>query len=412
MQANCANSTNVIPGLGVCLSELVATPTGAAAVPSISGIADPIPIIVAKGRGLQWWEILLMALGCAFIFLVVIWLFRRRARKQRAKRTAQFASKKNLNGPHGWRGRLIRFGERLFGHGSSKKLQKTPGDAILPVAYKTYDGTRSRPTSTLHSLRDMKLKSAPTKMDAKPKKSADDDIDMFIDSYNHSAYTRESRAPSTLPGLEDRQRFQRANQRHVERESIYSQVTGVQRHTPEPRQPVRRAASAASRLSASSIGSEMTRHAPAKEGLLIDIDDAPPRLPPLPLQMLGTGGSGSAGYGIGPSTEAQRYAQQHSLAERPAVLGVAQPVMGTIGTTATGASFTPIPVTLTGDGGMQGQYWLMPVAPQGTATSQPLPQRQQYPVPTYAASALDEVVIQPMNTGGSLSRNPFRQGMY
>ena len=78
----------------------------------------------------------------------------------------------------------------------------------------------------------------------------------------------------------------------------------------EPRQPVRRAASAASRLSASSIGSEMTRHAPAKEGVLIDIDnDDAPRLPPLPLQMLGTGGSGSAGYGLGPTTEAQRYAR-------------------------------------------------------------------------------------------------------
>ncbi len=44
----------------------------------------------------------------------------------------------------------------------------------------------------------------------------------------------------------------------------------------------------------------MTRHAPAKEGVLIDIDndDDAPRLPPLPLQMLGTGGS--AGYGLGP----------------------------------------------------------------------------------------------------------------
>lgn len=354
-----------------------------------------------------------MALGCAFIFLVVIWLFRRRARKQRAKRTAQFASKKNLNGPQGWRRRLIRFGERLFGHGPSKRAQKAPGDAILPVARKTYDGTWSRPTSSAHSLRDIKLKSVPAKMDAKPKKSSDDDIDMFIDSYNHSAYTRESRAPSTLPGLEGRRRFQRANQLHVERDSIYSQVTGVQRHTPEPRQPVRRAASAASRLSASSIGSEMTRHAPAKEGVLIDIDndDDAPRLPPLPLQMLGTGGS--AGYGLGPTTEAQRYAQQHSLlAERPAVLGVAQPVMGTIGTTATGASFMPIPVTLTGGGEVQGQYWLTPVAPQGTAASQPLPLREPYPVPTYAASAHDEVVIQPMNTGGSYSRNPFRKALY
>ncbi|KAF9484961.1 growth factor receptor domain-containing protein [Pholiota conissans] len=441
VSANCGSASNVIPGLGVCLSELVqtvATTPGATAspLPSITGISDPT-VVVGK-RGLEWWEILLMALGCAFIFIAVLWLCRRRARKQRAKRTALFASKKKLDDPQGWRWRLMRFGERLFGHKASKKHPKSPSDEILPVSYNSgYDRSRrqsrasSKHASSLYShQQDIKMKifgSSDTKAKKAPLAPQDrDDIDMFIDSYNHSAYTRESRAPSTLPGLDQHKYNMRHHQRQIENESIYSQVTGVQRHTPEPRQPVKRGASAASRLSASTISSARTRHltGATREGILVDLDEEYNQLRNVqyPLQMMGSGNS--SGYNAAPAqspTEAQKY--MNSV--RPAVVGVAQPVVGTIGPTATGGSFVPIPVTLTGAGGVGQQYWLTPAMPQqnsglsGASWGQGQPQQQQQqflgvPQTQFGGGASqDTVVLQPMNTGGSFPRtNPFRQGPF
>ncbi|KAG2356532.1 insulin-like growth factor binding protein [Suillus spraguei] len=102
--ANCTSGTSVIPSLGACLSELVQV------LPS--GLSTPITTTTQR---LQWWEILLMALGCAFIFVTFLYCWRRRARKQRAKEIAAFASAKALH-KQNWRWRLARFGERLFGH--------------------------------------------------------------------------------------------------------------------------------------------------------------------------------------------------------------------------------------------------------------------------------------------------------
>jgi hypothetical protein len=48
-----------------------------------------------------------MTLGCVFIFLCVVALFRRRMRAKRAKQTADFAAAKNIDSRGiGWRGRL------------------------------------------------------------------------------------------------------------------------------------------------------------------------------------------------------------------------------------------------------------------------------------------------------------------
>ncbi|KAK7059770.1 extracellular matrix protein FRAS1 [Favolaschia claudopus] len=122
--AQCQQSTTVIPGLGACLSELVSVPSStdpsAAPLPSVSGIDTPTTVSSPR-RPLAWWEILLMTLGCAFIFVIVLWLWRRRARKQRAQRTTQFAQQRRLD-PVGWRWRLIRFGEKLFGHRETIRL--------------------------------------------------------------------------------------------------------------------------------------------------------------------------------------------------------------------------------------------------------------------------------------------------
>ncbi|KAG5722304.1 Protein MAM3 [Termitomyces sp. T112] len=124
--ADCKQNSTVVPGLGVCLSELVIVPqpsgtSAAAPLPTITGINTPTPPLTK--RSLEWWQILLMALGCAFILLVFIWCCRRRARKQRTKKTAMFASQPGYGrmAKSSWRWRLIRFGEKLFGHKRSRK---------------------------------------------------------------------------------------------------------------------------------------------------------------------------------------------------------------------------------------------------------------------------------------------------
>jgi hypothetical protein len=75
-------------------------------LPSITGLDSPVTN--TGGRRLAWWEILLMVLGCTFIFLCVLALFRRRMRAKRAKRTAAFAVAKNIDARGvGWREKLF-----------------------------------------------------------------------------------------------------------------------------------------------------------------------------------------------------------------------------------------------------------------------------------------------------------------
>ena len=423
--ANCNGATNVIPGLGVCLSELVIAPstTGTAGpLPTITGLADPTAL--STRRPLQWWQILLMALGCAFIFAVVLVLYRRRARKQRAERTRKFAEAKRLDNPQGWRWRLARFGERLFGSGRAGNRLHKERDGILPVAYNHQE--RERPTSLISYSRDIKLNdmSSSTSPDRSKRETTQtrDDVEKFIDSYDYySTYARSSRVPS-LPVREDRQHRLGTQQRRIERDSLYSEVTGNQRHTPEPRQPLRREPSGASGFSkltrssasSSSRARDLTK---AKEGVLVDLDDQAPSTPALPLQMTNNSTI--------PTTEAQKY----MMTVRPGLLNAAptptasasaqlQPSQAMVGTSTTGGSFSPIPVTLIPNTTMgQGSYWLSPVVPlQPTDVSLGQQQFQpQQPLPTFlqfSHPSEETVVLQPMHTGGSSSKNPFRQGLY
>ncbi|KAF9530033.1 hypothetical protein CPB83DRAFT_851473 [Crepidotus variabilis] len=109
---------SVIPGLGVCLNELVFTKpdgTGAAApLPTVTGLNSPT--IIKKGR-LEWWQILLMVLGCVFIFVFIIWLFRRKQKKKRQERTKMFMLNggKNFTEKKGWKLRLAQMATKLFG---------------------------------------------------------------------------------------------------------------------------------------------------------------------------------------------------------------------------------------------------------------------------------------------------------
>ncbi|KAI0303293.1 insulin-like growth factor binding protein [Multifurca ochricompacta] len=118
--ANCnGNGAAVVPGLGVCLSDLVSVPTVSGTsvsipLPTITGIDTPAITNTggggSGGRRLAWWEILLMVLGCTFIFVCILALFRRRMRAKRAQRTAAFAAAKNIDARGaGWRAKLASF---------------------------------------------------------------------------------------------------------------------------------------------------------------------------------------------------------------------------------------------------------------------------------------------------------------
>lgn len=345
-------------------------------------------------------------------------LFRRRARKQRAERTRKFAEAKKLDNPQGWRWRLARFGERLFGAGRTGNRLHKEQQGILPVAYNHHD--REERHSLVSQSRDIKLKdmttSTPSDRSKRETTQTRDDVEKFIDSYDYySTHARSSRVPS----LPDRQQLRIGNQqRRIERDSLYSEVTGNQRHTAEPRQPLKREPSGASRFSEftrSSASTSRTRYlTKAKEGVLVDLDDQESPPPALPLQMTNN---------PTPTTEAQKYMMTVrpgllSAAPTPSASASAPFQQAMVGTMATGGSFSPIPVTLVPNTTMgQGSYWLSPVPlqPTGGSLGQQQVQPQLQPQPTFlqfTQPSEETVVLQPMHTGGSSSKNPFRQGLY
>ncbi|PPR01948.1 hypothetical protein CVT24_011097 [Panaeolus cyanescens] len=138
--ASCASGSSVIPSLGICLSDLVisSTSTSSSPNPSISVISGPPS---SGKRRLEWWQILLMALGCAFIFVVVIWLFRRRQRKNRKQKTAMFANGQRAKAS--WRWRLTRWGEKVFGNNKTKKVHfAETSDRDVEEVYETRKGMK------------------------------------------------------------------------------------------------------------------------------------------------------------------------------------------------------------------------------------------------------------------------------
>ncbi|KAJ7897319.1 insulin-like growth factor binding protein [Mycena olivaceomarginata] len=198
-------------------------------------LLPPPPATTTGGRPLAWWEILLMALGCAFIFLIVLMCWRRRARNRRAKQTAAFAASKRLDPKTSWRWRLLRFGEKLFGHKASRRAPPPQ----LPI---TTDDVESEAIK----LELMKMRNA----EEARHHNEMEKMQLFgAYEYTRAGSTRSSRppssvsghsrAPSALPSLggrRDRDHIAVADQ--VSRASMYSQVTGAPRNAPEPRQPV------------------------------------------------------------------------------------------------------------------------------------------------------------------------------
>ncbi|EJD01756.1 uncharacterized protein FOMMEDRAFT_126919 [Fomitiporia mediterranea MF3/22] len=260
----CAANTDVVPGLGACLSDLVAIPqasgsgTASGALPTVTGINSPT-VDEKGGSHLEWWQILLMALGCAFILLCLLLCLRRRMRKKRAQQTQEFARAKKLDDNLTWRERVVRFGERLFGH--------TLGERVL--------GSRKRGATGPIALRDVGKGTAKDSYQMRDLEEArySRDVDKLLDGY---AYSRHSREPS-LNTYEKRSdylsrlhgdakskssrskssRFRRDRDRSADKdvdlntmsdESMYTYLTGQPRRTADARQPVRDKPAFSSRL--------------------------------------------------------------------------------------------------------------------------------------------------------------------
>ncbi|KAF8839870.1 growth factor receptor domain-containing protein [Paxillus ammoniavirescens] len=215
--ANCSSGSSIVPGLGICLSELVLVPSssGSSPLPSITGLSTPVT--TTTRQPLQWWEILLMALGCAFIFVAFLYCWRRRARKQRAKDTAAFASAKSLDHKLNWRMRLARFGQRLFGHSPSQP----------------------RPDTEEISL---------WKLRAAEEARHEREMEKLIGSYQYS---------SGVPSLYDHKHGDSHDySQRLSGGSMFSQMTGDPQHGPEPRQPVK-TNPLTSRFSTTTLGSSV-----------------------------------------------------------------------------------------------------------------------------------------------------------
>lgn len=207
--AGCPNQQGVVPGLGVCLATLVA-----AAPVTVTSVPGESTAPSTSGSGLSWWQILLMILGCVFIFLAFLMCCRRRARKQRAKRTQAFAANKQIVASKGsWKWRLVRLGERLFGHAPSTRI------SVLPMASQKIGNTAGS----------MKLRKLHLDVDARSRHSDSpyDDVQNLIGSYAYQSPTSTGYQKSKgLPG-----------DFNGSRTSAYAE--NYPRKTPEPRQPVR-----------------------------------------------------------------------------------------------------------------------------------------------------------------------------
>ncbi|KZT11145.1 uncharacterized protein LAESUDRAFT_670810 [Laetiporus sulphureus 93-53] len=203
VDADCGNSSSVVTGLGICLSSLVSSSS------DTTSASDTTSRTSTTTTSLAWWEIMLMVLGCAFIFFIIVMLWRQRMRKKRVQATRKFALAKSLDRPQGWRWRLVRF----FRRGPRHQPHVVPDE---------------------ESFEDVKLEKLREAEGAR---------------YPLSFVMEKSRyQPEPLPSLrnyedDNVQRPPRHQRRtsgvSLTTDSIYTQVTGYPRRAPQPRQPVR-----------------------------------------------------------------------------------------------------------------------------------------------------------------------------
>lgn len=147
--------------------------------------------------------------GCTFIFLMVLLCWRRRARKNRAKDTARFASAKVLDRNGGnW---FVRFGGKLFGHGPRNRKIALREDE--------------------DESEEIKL----TKLRAAEEAGHNEVMEKFIGAYEYS--TRSGASYRSRSHERHSRAFSDSTHSHRTRlsdGSLYSQVTGLPRRTAEP----------------------------------------------------------------------------------------------------------------------------------------------------------------------------------
>ncbi|KAH9057557.1 hypothetical protein EDB87DRAFT_1748199 [Lactarius vividus] len=249
--ANCGgNATAVVPGLGSVSGTSVPVP-----LPTVTGIDTPAVTNTGGSRALKWWEILLMVLGCVFIFLCILALFRRRMRAKRAQQTAAFAASKNIDARGvGWRAKLA----SLFSFGGPRVPKEEK--VALRVA-------------RLRNLEEERHMAALGKLGGVPSAGG---------SALPSHYAR-SRRLSALGGDTD---------------SFYSQVTGLPPRAPAPRQPVNMRSverPASARYSGTTISSATSDTEAQRYAKSIERDDPE----------IGQGGTWLAPAGTGTSQESR-----------------------------------------------------------------------------------------------------------
>jgi hypothetical protein len=178
-----------------------------------------------------------MTLGCVFIFVCVLALFRRRMRAKRAKRTAAFAAAKNID-PRGvgWRAKL---GSLLSSLSPFSRGPRVPKEEKVALQ-----------VARLRNLEEERHMAALGKLGVSP----------GLLAAPGSQYARSV----TVGGGAG------ARSEAGDTESLYSQVTGLPPRAPVPRQPVnlraiveRRPSSSSSRFSGTTVSS--VRSAPARE---------------------------------------------------------------------------------------------------------------------------------------------------
>ncbi|GJJ11899.1 hypothetical protein Clacol_006137 [Clathrus columnatus] len=213
VKATCKAGTSVVSELGVCLSDLVVVPNPSAPAP-LPTFTPPPPVVVHSGSSrLAWWQILLMALGCAFIFVVFLWLWRRHARKQRAKQTAIFATK--LKQRATWRTRLadIFRGHKFFHRENDyEKVQRLR------------EKEAARHALEMNKLENVYAKSLAGSSTGLVRQPSLTSLDIGGGDYNNN-------------NNQSRGALRAANRTSAM--SLYSQVTGLPRSGPEPKQPTR-----------------------------------------------------------------------------------------------------------------------------------------------------------------------------
>ncbi|KAH7107233.1 growth factor receptor domain-containing protein [Auriculariales sp. MPI-PUGE-AT-0066] len=235
VDAKCERGSSVVPGLGACLSALVAAPF-IDNTPTESGTTPvPAPAPTVPGRRLSWWEILLMALGCAFIFMVFLMCWRRRMRKRRAAQTAEFA--RNIETRSQNRNAFSRGMHWLGGKFFRRRSQPNDVDKVV---------TQMRAAEVERHKQEMELLEAHARGMSTGHAKWEWTSGPSVVSDRESARREErSYAAAPQPHLPGHARYDSAGlevDRHTNRlsaPSLYSVVTGIPRAAPEPRQPYR-----------------------------------------------------------------------------------------------------------------------------------------------------------------------------